>query len=98
MLISFGKVQILNNIYYKNLETSIEPSKRVIISKKINDGDEFDNYFFNLFIFSPKTWIENFTFLNKFYENNINSFVNLKTIISRVWLQGLHSFFLHVHQ
>ena len=83
ILISFGKVQILNNINYKYLETSIEPSKRVIISKKINDGDEFDNYFFqSLYFFSPKTWIENFTFINKYYENNVNSFVNLKTIIS----------------
>ena len=83
MLISFGKVQMLNNFNAKNLDTSIEPSKRVIISKKINDGDEFDNYFFqSLYYFSPKTWLENFTRLNKFYENNVNSFINLKTIIS----------------
>ena len=80
---SLGKVQILDNVEYENTNFHFQSTKRKIISKNMREGDDFDKFFFkSLYYHAPKSWLENFPSLNKFFENKVNSFVNLKAIVS----------------
>ena len=74
---------------FNNLTPSVSSFNRDILSEFEDDFDNFDKFFFFLLKYRfPKAFLEDYTIIEKSFNNNLNYFKELKYIVSENWISN----------
>lgn len=84
---SRGKIDEFHSFWKLEFSKKLSSKKRAIISKKNNDFDRFDTFFFNaLYSLFPNYLLESFDYNHKKVLKELKEYPQLKMIISENWI------------